>query len=165
MILAKSQSAFFLARILPLGRVRLPVRQWWRGLDLNQRRLSQRIYSPSPLTTRALLRTAVGAMQRGTYRTGRARQPDREAPYGGIGPKRVNRNRRHAAKFEAARYFVEIPAPCGYRAAHEPTTRRPIRRRTPTTPSCGAPTATRRAAPRRRPFRAAPAGAARRARA
>ena len=24
----------------------------WAGLDLNQRRLSQRIYSPSPLTTR-----------------------------------------------------------------------------------------------------------------
>src|SRR5690606_2439765 len=32
--------------------------QWWRKLDLNQRRLSQRIYSPSPLTTRAFLRTA-----------------------------------------------------------------------------------------------------------
>jgi hypothetical protein len=29
---------------------------WWRGLDSNQRRLSQRIYSPSPLTTRAPLR-------------------------------------------------------------------------------------------------------------
>jgi hypothetical protein len=43
----------------------LPVRQWWRGLDLNQRRHSQRIYSPSPLTTRAPLRTAAGAMQRG----------------------------------------------------------------------------------------------------
>src|SRR5918994_4769414 len=28
---------------------------WWRGLDSNQRRLSQRIYSPSPLTTRAPL--------------------------------------------------------------------------------------------------------------
>ena len=27
------------------------------GLDLNQRRLSQRIYSPSPLTTRAPIRT------------------------------------------------------------------------------------------------------------
>ena len=33
---------------------RLPV-QWWRGLDSNQRRHSQRIYSPSPLTTRAPL--------------------------------------------------------------------------------------------------------------
>ena len=31
------------------------VPQWWRGLDSNQRRLSQRIYSPSPLTTRAPL--------------------------------------------------------------------------------------------------------------
>ena len=29
--------------------------RWWRGLDSNQRRLSQRIYSPSPLTTRAPL--------------------------------------------------------------------------------------------------------------
>ena len=29
---------------------------WWRGLDSNQRRLSQRIYSPSPLTARAPLR-------------------------------------------------------------------------------------------------------------
>ena len=31
---------------------------WWRGLDSNQRRLSQRIYSPSPLTTRAPLRNS-----------------------------------------------------------------------------------------------------------
>lgn len=44
----------------------LPGRQWWRGLDSNQRRLSQRIYSPSPLTTRAPLQSATGAMQRGT---------------------------------------------------------------------------------------------------
>src|SRR5690606_38340711 len=29
---------------------------WWRGLDSNQRRHSQRIYSPSPLATRAPLR-------------------------------------------------------------------------------------------------------------
>ena len=28
---------------------------WWRELDLNQRRHSQRVYSPSPLTTRAPL--------------------------------------------------------------------------------------------------------------
>ena len=32
---------------------------WWRGLDSNQRRLSQRIYSPSPLATRAPLRCAI----------------------------------------------------------------------------------------------------------
>src|SRR2546429_9804966 len=31
---------------------------WWRGLDSNQRRLSQRIYSPSPLATRAPLRNS-----------------------------------------------------------------------------------------------------------
>ena len=29
--------------------------RWWRRLDSNQRRHSQRVYSPSPLTTRALL--------------------------------------------------------------------------------------------------------------
>ena len=33
-------------------------RRWWRELDLNQRRRSQRIYSPSPLTTRASLRSS-----------------------------------------------------------------------------------------------------------
>lgn len=32
-----------------------PCNQWWRELDLNQRRHSQRIYSPSPLTARASL--------------------------------------------------------------------------------------------------------------
>src|SRR5690625_4175862 len=36
-------------------------RQWWRGLDLNQRRRSQRIYSPPPLTTRAPLRRTARA--------------------------------------------------------------------------------------------------------
>ena len=36
-------------------RVQDPMTEWWRELDLNQRRLSQRIYSPSPLTTRASL--------------------------------------------------------------------------------------------------------------
>ena len=62
------------AAALPLSytRIRLPVKltslsvsqshsllsyfkHWWRGLDSNQRRLSQRIYSPPPLTTRAPL--------------------------------------------------------------------------------------------------------------
>ncbi len=33
-----------------------PSRGWWRGLDSNQRRHSQRVYSPSPLATRAPLR-------------------------------------------------------------------------------------------------------------
>lgn len=31
---------------------------WWRRLDSNQRTLSERIYSPSPLTTRTLLHEA-----------------------------------------------------------------------------------------------------------
>ncbi len=33
-------------------------RVWWRGLDSNQRRHSQRVYSPSPLATRAPLQSA-----------------------------------------------------------------------------------------------------------
>ena len=46
------------AAALPLSYTRgrgSVVTEWWRELDLNQRRLSQRIYSPSPLTTRASL--------------------------------------------------------------------------------------------------------------
>ena len=35
---------------------------WWRGLVSNQRRHSQRIYSPSPLTTRAPLQPYPGAL-------------------------------------------------------------------------------------------------------
>ena len=35
------------------GRAARAASGWWVGLDSNQRRLSQRIYSPSPLTTRA----------------------------------------------------------------------------------------------------------------
>jgi hypothetical protein len=38
------------------NRPRLPPGEWWRGLDLNQRRHSQRIYSPSLLTAQAPLR-------------------------------------------------------------------------------------------------------------
>jgi hypothetical protein len=52
------------AAALPLSYTRfsataaLPDQRWWRRLDSNQRRLSQRIYSPSPLTTRTLLQFA-----------------------------------------------------------------------------------------------------------
>src|SRR3990172_6413058 len=55
------------AGALPLSYTRLKTspksslllaRKWWRGLDSNQRRLSQRFYRPSPLATRAPLRTA-----------------------------------------------------------------------------------------------------------
>src|SRR5690606_4339945 len=70
--------------------------QWWRRLDSNQRRLSQRIYSPSPLTTRALLRLR-GALLRGRppdvedIREGYP--PDRERLMAG-GPFSVNRGSR-----------------------------------------------------------------------
>ena len=77
----------------------LPVRQWWRGLDLNQRRHSQRIYSPSPLTTRAPLRTAAGAMQRGINAKRPPGQPIREAPYGGTAQSCQPQQPGNAAKF------------------------------------------------------------------
>ena len=49
------------AAALPLSYTRIfrSEDEWWRELDLNQRRLSQRIYSPSPLTTRASLHSFV----------------------------------------------------------------------------------------------------------
>ena len=48
---------------------------WWRGLDSNQRRLSQQIYSLPPLATREPLRFAfpVAANSFETSRAGRAR--------------------------------------------------------------------------------------------
>ena len=72
--------------------------EWWRGLDLNQRRLSQRIYSPSPLTTRAPLQSAAGAMQRGIVsRSRHDGSPIREAPYGGTPETCQPRSMRHCA--------------------------------------------------------------------
>nr|CAI0337235.1 hypothetical protein SHINE37_41089 [Rhizobiaceae bacterium] len=52
------------AAALPLSYTRgvmIRATEWWRELDLNQRRLSQRIYSPSPLTTRASLHIPSGS--------------------------------------------------------------------------------------------------------
>ena len=55
-------SSAWKAAALPLSYTRADIRfqsrpgmYWWRGLDSNQRRHSQRVYSPSPLTTRAPL--------------------------------------------------------------------------------------------------------------
>ena len=56
------ERAAWKAAALPLSYTRLRLcsgMQWWRELDLNQRRHSQRIYSPSPLTTRASLHDCV----------------------------------------------------------------------------------------------------------
>ena len=49
---------------------------WWRGLDSNQRRHSQRIYSPSPLATRAPLR-GHRKIDTGPETVGNLRQPAR----------------------------------------------------------------------------------------
>ena len=48
---------------------------WWRGLDSNQRRHSQRVYSPSPLTTRApLLKPEICPHRKAPPETGRGVQ-------------------------------------------------------------------------------------------
>ncbi len=49
------------------GSERSRTRRWWRGLDSNQRRLSQRIYSPSPLATRAPLRSKQNTKQNNSF--------------------------------------------------------------------------------------------------
>ena len=61
--------------------------RWWRRLDSNQRRHSQRVYSPSPLATRALLRN------RNRHR-GRQLSPQglEQRTLMAIGPDAVNRN-------------------------------------------------------------------------
>ena len=42
------------AKVLPLNYTRKTefIKKWWWGLDSNQRTQRERIYSPSPLTTR-----------------------------------------------------------------------------------------------------------------
>ncbi len=57
-------SSAWKAEVLPLYHTRVPgeaqgnfIRNWWRGLDSNQRRLSQQIYSLPPLATREPLHT------------------------------------------------------------------------------------------------------------
>ena len=70
------------AAALPLSYTRgvmIRVTEWWRELDLNQRRLSQRIYSPSPLTTRASLHFSVG-IKRPSIRTEAVCLPEQGAP-------------------------------------------------------------------------------------
>ena len=58
----------------PLPRSALPLSYkgmcGWAGLDLNQRRQSQRIYSPPPLTTRAPTRTQDGTLPAHAHRSG-----------------------------------------------------------------------------------------------
>ncbi len=49
----------------------------WAGLDLNQRRQSQRIYSPPPLTTRAPTRTQDGTLPAQGLHSGAVRLPAR----------------------------------------------------------------------------------------
>ena len=53
-------SSAWKAVALPLSytRARHQDEEWWRRLDSNQRTLSERIYSPSPLTTRTLLQAS-----------------------------------------------------------------------------------------------------------
>src|SRR6218665_90247 len=65
------------AAALPLSYTRIfrSEDEWWRELDLNQRRLSQRIYSPSPLTTRASLQLSVRIV---TLQTGEAFEAPRD---------------------------------------------------------------------------------------
>ena len=83
MIPCKKPARVLLARTVARGRGMLQDRQWWRGLDSNQRRLSQRIYSPSPLTTRAPLRTAAESCNEAFRGFSREGPPEiREAPYG-----------------------------------------------------------------------------------
>jgi hypothetical protein len=73
------------AAALPLSYTRIhDPRRWWRELDLNQRRRSQRIYSPSPLTTRASLQTSrqghASKMDSLTHQASRAGQSVGKAP-------------------------------------------------------------------------------------
>jgi hypothetical protein len=53
-----SDQRFTLSRLHISSRCPPQQTTWWRGLDSNQRRHSQRVYSPSLLTTQAPLRNA-----------------------------------------------------------------------------------------------------------
>ncbi len=49
------------AKVLPLNYTRVLLKTWWRGEDLNLRRLSRQIYSLIPLTTREPLQSGSDA--------------------------------------------------------------------------------------------------------
>ncbi len=94
-----------------------PQKTWWRRLDSNQRRHSQRIYSPPPLATRALLLIAA----RRLHRTNE------------IAPQKAPRGRsqvmvtpsRHVNAFDAALFTVSHQHRCA--CAHSRPLSRPSR--------------------------------------
>jgi hypothetical protein len=91
-------------------RNRADSRGWWRGLDSNQRRRSQRIYSPSPLATRAPLRTPLPANSNIMAR----RQHGQSRAVMLMGPVEVNsaeqaRNARTALSNDTAAAAFRVP--------------------------------------------------------
>lgn len=108
------------AAALPLSYTRIfrSEDEWWRELDLNQRRLSQRIYSPSPLTTRASLHSFVRIWRPSFSVSTRVRRPLICGGYMTAQPAHVNTQIdekfrkvswiRHICDFQAG----SMPAPC-----------------------------------------------------